>query len=267
MNKPKLWLGSGLITIGLMLGASVFAQNLGVLQPSSELMRAPAPETLPPLSVDWKAVAQHMQAVPAPQTTYERAIKGFSEQRKDFDSLSLPILLPGPESGINLSSARLVALGDVYDVVVPATPDLTYHFSATKIVMAVEPGFLTRQKRDKVAQIGQAQELSITQSESGFGASFMRFGIVYSVAIDCLEEAPECQNDAAIRALVTSMSEVVLGNRAESEMNKAGFKPTRPDRQQIDYNQPTTNQVNASRLKELERKKANEQPNQPFNRQ
>jgi hypothetical protein len=197
---------------------------------TSALMTAPSPEILPRAEVDWKAVSDFYARSQPPRMPYSR-IKGFLAERKGLDILEIPVLLPGSGDTLPMQEARLVSLGEVYDVVVqPADqPGLTVTFSGTRVMSEALPGSLSRQKAQTVATLAGPERVLIDALENGWSASFVRFGVLYSVDLTCAsdETAHWCADDSRIRHLVAASTEIVLGETAETAMNRAGFKLSR----------------------------------------
>lgn len=215
------------IVAGMAVAVVALAQDQGA---TSALMRAPSPQVLPPAQVDWKAVSDFYARSQPPQMPYSR-VKGFLAERKGLDVLELPVLLPGPGNALPMQEARLVALGEVYDVVVQPSdqPGLTVTFSGTSVMSEALPGSLSRQKAQTVATLAGPERVLIDASETGWSASFVRFGVLYSVDITCASDmtAYWCADDSRVRQLVAASTEVVLGENAETAMNRAGFKLSR----------------------------------------
>lgn len=224
---------------GMAVAAIALAQDQGA---SSALMTAPSPEILPRAEVDWKAVSDFYARSQPPQMPYSR-VKGLMAERKALDALELPILLPGPGNLLPMQEARLVALGEVYDVVVQPSdqPGLTVTFSGTKVMSAALPGTLSRQKAQTVATLNGPERVLIDASENGWSASFVRFGVLYSVDITCASDmvANWCADDSRIRQMVAATTEIVLGQNAETALARAGYKlnrtpsPTQPTGQTL----------------------------------
>lgn len=235
-GRFKRLLRPAVVAAGMAVAMVALAQDQNSAA-TSALMQAASPEVLPPASVDWAAVSRTYAVSQPPQIPYTR-LKGFQAEQKALAVTQIPILLPGPGSLIPMDEARLVSLGEVYDVVVQPSsqPGLTITFSGTRVYSAALPGTLSRQKAQTIATSDGLASVLIDQSETGQSASFMRFGILYSVDIQCASDeaaAAYCNDEVAIRSLVSSLTEVVLGETSLRAMNEAGYKPSRNPRPTI----------------------------------
>ncbi|HYE44932.1 MAG TPA: hypothetical protein VEA44_04070 [Caulobacter sp.] len=126
--------------------------------------------------------------------------------RAAVDRTAVPILLP--DDAALLANARLYSFGDYYSLTADL-PGAGVSFTGTTAVVALPD-------RSPLRIDATAPELlTVQRTVDGQLASFVRFGVLYTVELRCDDPAdPRCRNEALVRQLVASANRVVMGQAA-----------------------------------------------------
>ena len=199
MNKVWLWAGAG-AAVALVAGAiGVQAQ----VRPSTAVVARS-----PTAGIDWKAaMVGQRQSYNQSQSLPGR----LGLDQAAVDKTAVPILLPTE----GLSAARIYSFGDYYAISADQ-PGLGISLTGTtarvnlpaKAPMRVTPG---------------DEDLVIQRTVDGQLASFVRFGVLYTVELRCDEPTDSrCKTDAAVRDLVAKTTVVVMGKAARQAAGMGG---------------------------------------------
>ena len=213
----QLLLYAAPLAVLALAGGIVLAQNV----PGAP--NTPAHRVLPPARVDWTAVAADYKRGAAAEL---RRSKGFLASEQSLDALPLPVLLPHPNGQVTTGALVFMSYGDGYDINIaqPQAPGVTILLGGSRIFVDAGDQPLNLPKSDRISINGKPQTVFVSQTETGQTASFSRYGMVYTIDVDCDGPAmgsAYCENPAYIRSVAADMSDIVLGGQAEGEMLKA----------------------------------------------
>jgi hypothetical protein len=159
------------------------------------------PKAIPPASggVDWRlASALQKRSAGASQAL------ASSLDPAAVDRTAVPILLPN-DAGL-MAGARLYSFGDYYTVTANTVGG---HVSLTGTTATIPVS--TPLNMGSQAPSG----LIVQRTVDGQLASFVRFGVLYSVEVRCNAPAdPKCRNDAFVRAVAAKSTVVLMGAAA-----------------------------------------------------
>lgn len=216
-----------ILLTGLSLTAVVLTAGVVLAQDTPGATR----RVLPPARVDWAAVAADYRRGAAPEA---RRIKGFLANEKGLDALPMPVLLPHASAQVTTATLIFMPYADGYDINMaqPQAPGVTILLSGSRLFVDATDLKLNLPKPDGVAIDGTTQSVFITQTETGQTATFSRYGMVYSIDVDCDGPAmgsAYCDRPDYIRSVAAAMSDIVLGEQAQGEMLKAANAAPPPD--------------------------------------
>lgn len=179
------------------------------------------PTVLPAADIDWAGVAQAFS--PDQEESFDR-LDGFVAQKDAFDVTSLPILMPGPRSGISLSRMTFSSFGDAYGMALPqprSDSDVTIVITASRGSVAAAPGTIDPGQFETLNVGGQSVPATIEPTEGGWTASFERYGALYSVDVDCGNQGADspCQDASYIRQVTASLNYVALGRLGQGRID------------------------------------------------
>ncbi len=208
---------------GAVMALAVFH---GSLAQNGLTQAAVQPQVLPPAAIDWTAVSRDYN--PNRAAVAMRA-PGLRQDQKEVDSTNLPILMPDGSAPGTTTDLVFSSFGDVYDITLnEPVANLGVVLSGTRASVRVAAGTFYPRTPDQVTIGGTPQAVFFLQTEEGWMASFNRYGVDYTVTVGCGDDAqskPYCTDDTYIRKLTASLSNVVLGARAERAAYDAGGKP------------------------------------------
>ena len=184
------------------------------------------PTVMPDADIDWAGVAKTFS--PEQEQSFDR-LDGFVAQQRAFDATALPILMPGPRSGISLSRMTFSSFGDAYGMALPqprSDSDVTIVITASRSFIAAAQGTIDPGQFDTLTVGGQSLPATIEPTEDGWTASFERYGALYSVDIDCGNQGADspCKDSNYIRQVVYNLDEIALGKTGQDQI--ATFPPT-----------------------------------------
>lgn len=169
---------------------------------------APPPST-PPGGVDWKGV------LVGQRQTYGQGPKlttGLGLDQSTIDRTAIPILLP---QGAPFETARIYSFGDYYAISADA-PGAGWSLTGTtaKVTLPASTPLRTHP---------EAEDLVIQRTIDGQLASFVRYGVLYTVELRCDEPGDgRCRTDALVRDLVARTNVVVMGKAARQAAGMGG---------------------------------------------
>lgn len=184
-------------------------------QPAGAVAAGPpplrGPQGPPPNGVDWRlaSVDQRRSADVGP-----RAVEGLRLNPAAVNRTALPILLL---RGALIDGARLYSFGDYYSV----TADmLGARISLTGATLASTAHL---SPATPLAASPEAEQMVVQRTVDGQLASFVRYGVLYTVELRC--DAPDdgrCKTDAVVRDLVARSTVVVFGKAARQAAGLGG---------------------------------------------
>ncbi len=167
------------------------------------------PQGPPPGGVDWRlAVADQRRGADAGP----RAMDGLSLDPAAVNRTAVPILLL---RGAFVDGARIYSFGDYYAISadmqgarisLTGTTALVKLPSSTPLTTSVEP-----------------EQLVVQRTVDGQLASFVRYGVLYTVELHCdAPTDPRCKTDAVVRDLVARNTVVAFGKAARQAAGMGG---------------------------------------------
>ena len=224
-NRP------GILLIGAAIGA-IAAVAVVALNSQSQVAGGPAPglQALAPAAIDWNAVARDYRNSISGTV---KAIPSFRRHADQLDAVQIPIIVP--HAGPNMKTADMVFIPGVHTYTVslpqPGTPGVHVAVSGDSVYVQVAPGTIVTNAVANVPINGQPQKIVVTPTESGQLATFTRYGIVYTVEVDC--DTPDtaaqyCDNTGYVEQVVSTMTDVTLGAQAERVMRATVKTPEPP---------------------------------------
>lgn len=167
------------------------------------------PSSTPPGGVDWKGV------LVGQRQTYGQGPKltaGLGLDPATVDRTAIPILLP---QGAPFETARIYSFGDYYAIsadVAGAGWSLTG--TTAKVTLPASAPLRTHP---------EAEDLVIQRTIDGQLASFVRYGVLYTVELRCDEPSDgRCRSEAMVRDLVAKTNVVVMGKAARQAAGIGG---------------------------------------------
>jgi len=218
------------ILIAAALGLPVLVAPALAQTQTQRLTRGGGLVALPPAPVDWAAVARDYNAT---TSAIARRAPGLRQAAPAVDRETIPILLP---HGADLG--RLVFIGGVhsYTVSLPQPSGVSLALSGDSVFVGVRPGMVAPPGNDALTINGQATTVNVADGETGQSLSFMRYGVVYTLEVDCVTPASASYcNGSYIRQLAASLTDVVLGGTGQ-KMVAQYPPPAQPFRPKIDPN-------------------------------
>jgi hypothetical protein len=195
--------GLAIVFAGLLAGDA--GAQFATTKPTSPVavnraaLAAKPPRTQPSGGVDWRSASALQRRTAAAAQTVASGLDQAAVNRT-----ALPILLPNDAA--LMAGARLYSFGDYYTVTAN-TPGGRVSLTGTTDTIAVSAP-LNLGSQDPGGLIVQ-------RTVDGQLASFVRFGVLYSVEVRCNAPAdPKCRNDAFVRAVAANSSVVVMGAAA-----------------------------------------------------
>ncbi len=208
------------VGVGASIASRVTAQTrvdpatgapIGATRPPV-VTRVPPATTVPPRRggrVDWQgAVGGLRQSGGASDTL------GANLDKSEVDATRVPILLPNDAK--LTAGARIYSFGDYYTITADA-PGAGISLSGTTAIIP-----LPAAKPLKIDPVGP-EGLTVQRTVDGQLASFIRYGVLYTVEIRC-EKAGDlrCTDDNYVLGLVGKTTTVVLGAAARAEAGLGG---------------------------------------------
>ncbi|MBU4433738.1 MAG: hypothetical protein KKC14_04895 [Alphaproteobacteria bacterium] len=221
--RNRQWIVAGAIVvatvgIGVTISSRVDAQTrvdpatgalIGATRPA--VLTAPPPRTTatPRGKVDWQGAVGGL-----------RRSGGASEalatnlNKAQVDATRVPILLPNDPS--LTAGARIYSFGDYYTITADA-PGAGVSLSGTTAIIN-----LPAAKPLRIDPVGP-EGLTVQRTVDGQLASFVRYGVLYTVEIRCDRAGDaRCADDNYVLGLVGKTTTVVLGAAARAEAGLGG---------------------------------------------
>jgi hypothetical protein len=134
--------------------------------------------------------------------------------KAEVDATRVPILLPNDPK--LTAGARIYSFGDYYTITTDA-PGAGVSLSGTTALIP-----LPAAKPLRIDPVGP-EGLTIQRTVDGQLASFVRYGVLYTVEIRCdRPDDPRCADENYVLGLVGKTTTVVLGAAARSEAGLGG---------------------------------------------
>lgn len=181
---------------------------IGAAAPRPSITAAPAAINRPRTRVDWQGAVGGLRQSGASSDTLSANL-----DKAEVDATRVPILLPNDPK--LTAGARIYSFGDYYTITADA-PGAGISLSGTTAIVPV-PG-----KPLKIDAVGP-EMLTVQRTVDGQLASFMRYGVLYTVEIRC-EKAGDlrCVDDNYVLGLVGKTTTVVMGKAARAEAGLGG---------------------------------------------
>ncbi len=181
------------------------------LPPASQAARAPlrGSQGPPPSGIDWglALAGQRRSAEVGP-----RAVEGLSLNLAAVNRTAVPILLL---RGALIDGARIYSFGDYYSI--------TADMPGARISLTGTTTTATLPASTRLTTSPGAEQLVVQRTVDGQLASFVRYGVLYTVELRC--DAPDdarCKTDAVVRDLMARDTIVVFGKAARQAAGMGG---------------------------------------------
>ncbi len=208
------------VGVGVTIASHVTAQTrvdpatgaqIGAARPPV-VTRVPPATTVPPRRggrVDWQGAVGGLRHSGGASDTL-----GANLDKGEVDATRVPILLPNDAK--LTAGARIYSFGDYYTITADA-PGAGISLSGTTAIVP-----LPASKPLKIDPVGP-EGLTVQRTVDGQLASFIRYGVLYTVEIRC-EKAGDlrCTDDNYVLGLVGKTTTVVLGAAARAEAGLGG---------------------------------------------
>ncbi len=216
-KRRRTWFLTG---TGLAVLAFALAGDLTLNAQTQRGLQSPHPRVLDPLPIDWAAVSNDYDPDRSDQL---KQLEGFELRHNDFNRTALPILMPGPASGISTRDMTFSSVGDAYGMALPQEQldsDVTVVITATRVVVDAAPGTFEPTDFETLNVGGARVKALVEPTESGWTASFKRYGAIYSIDVDCgnTGAGSPCQDAGYIRRVAANLSDITLGKRGEDSL-------------------------------------------------
>jgi len=153
--------------------------------------------------IDW---ARARQAEQAPTTPKARQF--ITLNRQAIDALRLPVLLPqDPDLATPL---RLFPRGDSYTVSAKLTK-FAFTLTGSRQAFHLPPEAVKRLPPGGLKSRLPADGILVEKTESGIDASHVRFGVNYSISLECADGPKDrrCADERYVRGLISRLAVVV----------------------------------------------------------
>ncbi|ESQ83695.1 hypothetical protein AEAC466_11860 [Asticcacaulis sp. AC466] len=209
------------ISVGtvFLLGVNAATETYAQTQPSATAAgRASPPRLLPPAPVQWQSVLDQIARVRASRKGPGTVVRLVASE---LDKTELPVILPR-EGIVDTIKAKLISFGDAYALDLPQKNGVHITMYGNRNFLQVAKGAISN--RPAMRLKGVAEDIRVAQMEDGWTATFMRFGVVYSLDVSCDDPAaPECKSDGYLKKILTEFDDVGIGSKARAAA--ARFKP------------------------------------------
>jgi hypothetical protein len=162
-----------------------------------------------PNGVDWRlALADQRRGA----EVGPRAVEGLSLNLAAVNRTAVPILLL---RGAFIDGARIYSFGDYYAI--------SADMPGARIALTGTTATVKLPASTPLATSASAEQLVIQRTVDGQLASFVRYGVLYTVELRC--DAPDdgrCKTDAVVRDLVARNTIVVFGKAARQAAGMGG---------------------------------------------
>jgi len=199
MSKRRFILGLALAWPSLAMFSTMSAQ------PRTDRIPEQPRIVARPAQIDWTS-ARRAEQQPVRTEVSKRFIEA---NRKAIDQVQLPVLLPSdPDLHEGL---RFFPNRELY-VLSSKSTNLAFTLSGSARAFHLPEGMAkTLSPQGGLKSRIPADGILIEQTESGIDASFTRYGVPYSISVECAGGAkdPRCADGAYIRGLIARMAVAV----------------------------------------------------------
>ncbi|MCY1648319.1 hypothetical protein OVA11_14980 [Caulobacter sp. SL161] len=214
MRHGRAWAAAGLVAVSLVAGATWISAGQAQTRPDTAAP-APAPASRPAIAafvarprgaVDWQAAVGGLR-----QSANVGESLAANLNREQVDKTAVPILLPRDPK--LTAGARIYSFGDYYTI---TADTLGGGVSLSGTTTTVPSG--------KPLKVESGPEmLTVQRTVDGQLASFVRFGVLYTVEIRCDSAGdPRCVDDNYLLGLVGKTTAVVMGKAARQAAGLGG---------------------------------------------
>ena len=160
----------------------------------------PSPGQSRPLAIDWQSVDRQTQSGANERGRAVNA-KFLAANQAEMAKIAIPVMLPSdPDLAANL---RIFANGPFYNAS-SRSSGLSFVITGSGRAFALAPRTARALPQASLVSRIPADGIVIEQTESGIDAGFSRFGVSYSVALECAKghDDPRCGDPAYVRAII-----------------------------------------------------------------
>ena len=193
------------------LSAAARARLAGVINPApGAAAPAPAPTPAPTdarapagsqkLTVDWGAASQQTRGRFNERGRSVNA-KFLAANQGAIDRVSIPVLLPGdPDLAGGL---RFFPNGQFYTVS-SSSNGMSFVLTGAGAAYPLAPGTVRALPKGDLRTRLSPDGITVEQGEGGLDASFSRFGVAYSISLECADTLgdPRCNDPAYVRQVI-----------------------------------------------------------------
>ncbi|MDH4384239.1 MAG: hypothetical protein QE280_02220 [Caulobacter sp.] len=192
-------------------GARPAPQARPPVQKATAAVRPPVERPAEPASqggIDWKSAVTG-----ARRSEGDQALLGKLD-RAAIDKTAVPILLPADPA--LTGNARLYSFGDYYSLSADL-PGVGVSMSGTTTTVALPAQSPLKMSADT------PEQLVIQRTVDGQLASFVRFGVLYTVEVRCDDpKDSRCRNETLVRQIQGQTNRVVMGRAARQAAGLGG---------------------------------------------
>lgn len=222
MRHGRWWAAAGAVALTVVAGAAWISTSRAQTRPGAAPTTAPAAPTAAPLA---RPAIAALVARPRGAVDWQAAVGGLRQSanvgeslatnldRNQVDITAVPILLP--QDPKLTAGARIYSFGDYYTITADtAGGGVSLSGTTTTVPMPAT-------KPLKV-QTGP-EMLTVQRTVDGQLASFVRYGVLYTVEIRCDAAGdPRCADDNYVLGLVGKTTAVVMGKAARQAAGLGG---------------------------------------------
>jgi hypothetical protein len=207
--RPRSW---ALLTVVLGLALIVLAVQVSHWRAADAATSGPSstdPGRSRALAVDWTS-ANKQARVPVNERGARVNLKFIAANRAMIDQLAIPMLLPSePDLAAGL---RLFPNGAFYSLSSSAN-GMSFMMTGAGRAFPLSPGAAKGLPQGQLSSRVPADGIVIEQTEAGIDASFTRFGVAYSIALECAQNHNDtrCKDDTYVRGVIGRLMVVTPG--------------------------------------------------------
>ncbi|MBO9544391.1 hypothetical protein [Caulobacter sp.] len=221
MRHGKWWATTGAVVVAMVAGATWISTSRAQTRDATG---APIPGAAAPRPAIRPGIAAFV-APPRPRVDWQGAVGGLRQSgglgenlggnlnRQQVDITAVPILLPTDAK--LAGNARIYSFGDYYTITADtAGGGVSFSGTTTTVPMPAS----------KPLKIDSGPEqLTVQRTVDGQLASFVRYGVLYTVEIRCdAPSDPRCVDDNYVLGLVGKTTAVVMGKAARQAAGLGG---------------------------------------------
>lgn len=211
MRYGKWWATAGAVVVTVVAGAAWISTGKAQTRPGAAPVIRPGIAALvaaPRSRVDWQAAVGGLR-----QSANVGDSLATNLNREQVDLTAVPILLP--QDAKLAGNARIYSFGDYYTITAD-TAGAGVSLSGTTTTVP-----LPTTKPVKIES--GPEQLTLQRTVDGQLASFVRFGVLYTVEIRCdAPSDPRCVDDNYVLGLVGKTTAVVMGKAARQAAGLGG---------------------------------------------